>query len=270
MSTIRVDAHDQAAGLRRLFNARGAQVVALTAAAVVQNRPQLLAGAVTALAARGRRVLLLDENPAPRNTASLLHERPGTDLLQVVRGEVTLAQAICRVNRNLGVLNVDRLANAELPLTRRIADLYQQIVDGHDIVLIDCCASRAGQVSTLALQAKHLVVAVTAASNGIMQAYAQIKRLAQFHQRDHFQILVSGKVGRDEARVIFNNLRQVAFEHLGVRLGYLGLVDPARADMLSELLDSGLGMHVQDTGNMAELASALGMATSLGPQNSVV
>ena len=71
MNTIRVDAHDQAAGLRRLFNARGAQVVALTAAAVVQNRPQLLAGAVTALAARGRRVLLLDENSAPRNELSL-------------------------------------------------------------------------------------------------------------------------------------------------------------------------------------------------------
>lgn len=270
MNTIRVDAHDQAAGLRRLFNVRGAQVVALTAAAVVQNRPQLLAGAVTALAARGRRVLLLDENPAPRNATSLLHERPGADLLQVVRGEVSLAQAICRINRNLGVLGVDRLANAELPLTRRIADLYQEIVDGHDIVLIDCCASRAGQVSTLALQAGHLVVAVTAASNGIMQAYAQIKRLAQFHQREHFQILVSGRVGRDEARVIFNNLRQVALEHLGVRLGYLGLVDPARADMLSDLLDSGLGMQATDTGELAGLASGLGMASGLGPQNSVV
>lgn len=270
MSTIRVDAHDQAAGLRRLFNARGAQVVALTAAAVVQNRAQLLAGAVTALASRGRRVLLLDENPAPRNTASLLNEQSGTDLLQVVRGEVSLAQAICRVNRNLGVLNVDRLANAELPLTRRIADLYQQIVDGHDLVLIDCCASRAGQISTLALQAGHLVVAVTAASNGIMQAYAQIKRLAQFHQREHFQILVSGKIGRDEARVIFNNLRQVAFDHLGVRLGYLGLVDPARADMLADLLDSGLGMQAVDTGDMTALASTLDMAPYLGPQNSVV
>ncbi|MDE2600391.1 MAG: hypothetical protein KGL40_12295 [Rhodocyclaceae bacterium] len=267
MSTIRVDAHDQAAGLRRLFNARGAQVVALTAAAVVQNRPQLLAGALTALAARGRRVLLLDENPAPRNTASLLHERPGADLLQVVRGEMSLAQAIRSVNRNLGVLGVDRLANAELPLTRRVADLYQQIVDSHDIVLIDCCASRAGQISTLALQAGHVVIAVTAAGNGIMQAYAQIKRLAQFHQREHFQILVSGKIGRDEARVIFNNLRQVAFEHLGVRLGYLGLVDPARADMLSELLDSGLGMHVADSG---EMTAPAGATTWLGPQNSVV
>lgn len=270
MSTIRVDAHDQAAGLRRLFNARGAQVVALTAAAVVQNRPQLLAGAATALAARGRRILLLDENPGPRNTASLLHEHPSVDLLQVVRGEVSLAQAIFRVNRNLSVLGVDRLANAELPLTRRIADLYQQIVDGHDIVLIDCCASRAGQVSTLALQAGHLVVAVTAASNGIMQAYAQIKRLAQFHQREHFQILVSGKIGRDEARIIFNNLRQVAFEHLGVRLGYLGLVDPGRADMLSDLLDSGLGLRNADPAEMAGLAGALGMVPALGPQNSVV
>jgi flagellar biosynthesis protein FlhG len=270
MSTIKVDAHDQAAGLRRLFNTRGAQVVALTSAAVVQNRPQLLAGAAATLAVRGRRVLLLDENPAPRNLSSILLEQPGEDLLQVVRGETTLARAICRINRNLSVLAVDRLANAELPLTRRIADLFQEIVDSHDLVLIDCCASRTGQVSTLALQATHLVVAVTAASNGIMQAYAQIKRLAQFHHREHFQILVSGKVGRDEARIIFNNLRQVAFEHLGVRLDYLGLVDPTRADMLSDLLDTGLGMQSPDPGELSGLAAALGLSPGLGPRNSVV
>ena len=60
MSTIKVDAQDQAAGLRRLFNARGAQVVALTAAAVVQNRAQLLAGAAATLAGAGRSVLVLD------------------------------------------------------------------------------------------------------------------------------------------------------------------------------------------------------------------
>ena len=270
MSTIRVDALDQAAGLRRLFNTRGAQVVALTSAAVVQNRPQLLAGAAATLAVRGRRVLLLDENPAPRNLASLLLDQPGEDLLQVVRGETTLSRAIGRVNRNLGVLSVDRLANAELPLTRRIADLFQEIIDSHDLVLIDCCASRTGQVSTLALQATHLVVAVTAASNGIMQAYAQIKRLAQFHHREQFHILVSGKIGRDEARVIFNNLRQVAFEHLGVRLDYLGLVDPGRSDMLSDLLDTGLGMQAQGATDVHGLAAALGLAPSLGPRNSVV
>ena len=101
--------------------------MALTSAAVVQSRPQLLAGAAATLAVRGRRVLLLDENPAPRNLSSLLLDKPGEDLLQVVRGETTLSRAICRVNRNLGVLGVDRLANAELPLTRRIADLFQKL-----------------------------------------------------------------------------------------------------------------------------------------------
>lgn len=270
MSTIKVNAHDQAAGLRRLFNTRGAQMVALTSAAIVQHRPQLLAGAVTTLAARGRRVLLLDENPAPRNTASLLLERPGPDMLQVVRGELPLARAISRINGNLSVLGVDRLANAELPLTRRIADLLQEVVDSHDLILIDCCASRSGQASTLALQANHLVVAVTAASNGIMQAYAQIKRLAQLHQREHFQILVSGKVGRDEARIIFNNLRQVALNHIGVRLDYLGLVDPANPAMLPDLLDTGLGMQLQDSASLSGLAAALGMSPGLGPRNSVV
>lgn len=272
MSTIKVDAHDQAAGLRRLFNARGAQVIALTSAAIVQGRAQLLAGAAATLATRGRRVLLLDENPAPRNASSLLlgSVRNGADLLQVIRGETTLAQAVLRVNRNLSVLSVDRLANAELPLTRRLADLLQQIDDGHDLVLVDCSASRTARISTLGLQARALVIAVTAESNGIMQAYAQIKRLAQFHQREQFQILISGKIGRDEARVIFNNLRQVAVEHLGVRLGYLGLVNPGRADMLADLLDTGLSMQGMDLGAVSGLAAALGLEMGMGAQNSVV
>lgn len=272
MSSIKMDAHDQAAGLRRLFTSRGAQLVALTSAVSIPGRSQLVAGAAFNLATRGRRVLLLDENPAPRNASSLLLEstRAGADLLQVIRGEVSLAQATLRINRNLAVLGVDRLANAELPLTRRLADLLQQIEDGYELVIVDCSASRTNQVSTLGLQARGLVVAVTAASNGIMQAYAQIKRLAQFHHREHFQIVVTGKVGRDEARVIFNNLRKVADEHLGVQLAYLGLVNPGRAEMLADLLDTGLSMPVMNLGNVSELASTLGFGMGMGPQNSVV
>ncbi len=272
MSTFKVDVHDQAAGLRRLFTSHGAQLVALTSAAAIPTRSQLVAGAAFNLAARGRRVLLLDENPAPRNASSLLLEGPraGGDLLQVIRGEVSLAQATLRINRNLAVLGVDRLANAELPLTRRLADLLQQIEDAYDLVIVDCSVLRTSQVSTLGLQAKGLVVAVTAASNGIMQAYAQIKRLAQFHHREHFQILVTAKVGRDEARVIFNNLRKVADDHLGVRLAYLGLVNPGRAEMLADLLDSGLSMPAVNLSNVSGLASSLGFGMGMGPQNSVV
>jgi flagellar biosynthesis protein FlhG len=272
MSTFKVDAHDQAAGLRRLFTARGAQVLALVSSAVVKDRAHMVANAALSLANRGRRVLLLDENPAPRNAASLLLEGggPGADLLQVLRGESTLAQAVRNHSRNLSVLAVERLANAELPLTRRLADLHRSMVDAHELILIDCSVARAAQISTLGQRADHLVITVLAASNGIMQAYAQIKRLAQRHQREHFQILVQGKIGRDEARIIFNNLRQVASEHLGVRLDYLGLADPTRADMLADLLDSGLTMQRPERSGTDALSAALGLGMGLNPHNSVV
>ncbi|HWU84964.1 MAG TPA: hypothetical protein VN028_06485, partial [Rhodocyclaceae bacterium] len=83
-------------------------------------------------------------------------------------------------------------------------------------------------------------------------------------------ILVSGKIGRDEARVIYGNLRKVAFEHLGVRLDYLGLVDPARADTLADLLDTGLGMPLPGEGAISGLAAALGLPPGREARNSVV
>lgn len=261
MSTLKVEASDQAAGLRRLFAPRGAQIIAMTSAAAVGGRSQLLAEAAGTLAARGRRVLLIDENPGPRNAASLLGDaaRQAGDLLQVIRGEINLPQAVARIGRGFELLNAVRLANAELPLTRRLSDLLQMLVDGHDFILIDCSASRTSQISTLGLQAHYLVVAVTAESNGIMQAYAQIKRLAQIHQREHFHVVVSGRTGRDEARTVFNNLRQVAQEHLGVHLNYLGLASAGRSEMLADLLDTGLTLQAMPPTNaMHGLLESLG------------
>ncbi len=272
MNTIKVDALDQASGLRRLFATRGAQIVALTSAAVVNGRAQMIANAAATLAARGRRVLLLDENPAPRNALAEVSEtaRSAGDLLQVIRGEASLAQATVQVNRNLATLGAVRLANAELPMTKRLADLMHEVEDSYDFVLVDCSASRTSQISTLGLHAHYLVIAVTAESNGIMQAYAQIKRLAQIHQREHFQILVTGKANRDDARNIFNNLRQVAHEHLGVRLSYLGLVNTGKNEMLADLIDTGFPLHPQAMGAMSGLAATLERLGGVSTRNSVV
>lgn len=257
MSTLKVDGSDQAAGLRRLFAPRGAQIIAMTSAAVVNGRSQLLTEAASALAARGRRVLLVDENPASRQVVSPFGEaaRQCGDILQVIRGELNLLQAVAPVSRGLSLLSAARLANAELPLTRRLSDLMRELEDGHDFILIDCSAARTSQISTLGLQSHYLVIAVTAESNGIMQAYAQIKRLAQFHQRDYFHVVVTGRAGRDEARTVFNNLRQVAHEHLGVRLNYMGLANAGRSEMLADLLDTGLTLqpHPQSPGVAALL-----------------
>ncbi|HTH93652.1 MAG TPA: hypothetical protein VL550_00335 [Rhodocyclaceae bacterium] len=262
-------AHDQAAGLRQLFNVRSARVVSLTASTIVRSRSQLVVGAAAQLASRGHRVLVLDENPAPDNASRLLLDAAFPDMLQVVRAEVSLEQAVYRVNRNLSVLGAARLVNAGLPFTRRIADIFQMLVDGHDLILIDASVARAGSASALALQGE-LIIAVKAESAGIMQAYTQIKKLAQQHHRNRFRILVSGMIGRDEARVVFNNLRKVAAEHLGVQLDYLGLAEPERGDMLADLLDAGLGREGVDPREFSGMAAALGLASEQASRHSMV
>lgn len=235
---------DQASGLRQLFARHRAQVVALTSAPTVPLRSTLLADAAAALAANRQRVLLVDENPFPRSASARLISAVGQmppDLLQVMRAEVPLEKAFCRIGESaLDLLAASRLAQADMPRSRRLAEIMQGIEAHYDHVLIDCSTARPAQLSALAEQAYHLVVAVGTDSRGITQAYAQIKRLSQTYGRSQLHILVLGEGSRDEARMTFSKLRQVANEHLGLRLNYLGAAMPEQGAALATLLDSGL------------------------------
>lgn len=74
-------------------------------------------------------------------------------------------------------------------------------------------------------QAVELTVGVR--DTDVIEAYARIKHAAGRAGCRHFRITIARARSAEEAGTVFDNLRRVAHEYLGVRLEYAGMLPAA-------------------------------------------
>lgn len=241
---------DQAAGLRRLFGPRAPQVIAFVSGRESCGRTTLLVQTAAALADAGQEVVIIDENGGPGNALSTFGVTSRYDLMDVVQGGRSAPQVMLPAAPLVRALAASRFADASQPLdaisSERLNVGLHQIQQDASFVLIDCAPRRGGQMSALALAARHIAVVVAAQGAAITHAYALIKRLAREQERTAFQVVITRARSRDEAQAIFDNLHATAREHLGVRLDYLGGSRVPVTDHLAEALQNRLPLGAGD------------------------
>lgn len=219
---------DQASGLRRLFGNRAAQTVAFASGREACGRTTLVVQTAAALAAAGHAVVIIDENPAPNNTVAAFGLTARHDLAQLLHGECSLRQLALPAAPLVHIIPAARAARESDSLgdhpdqCRRLAEFIRDIRREAAFVLIDCATRRGPHLSVLAQAARHLAVVAAAQGQAITHAYALIKKLAVESDREAFQVVITRARAHEEARAIFDNMKRVAFEHLGVRLHFLG------------------------------------------------
>lgn len=71
--------------------------------------------------------------------------------------------------------------------------------------------------------ATAVTLTVAARETDVIDAYAQIKRVVREQSCGCFRIVISHARSAEEAQTVFDNMRRVAGEYLGVRLEYLGM-----------------------------------------------
>ncbi|MCX7166909.1 MAG: hypothetical protein NTV11_11615 [Rhodocyclales bacterium] len=244
LDSISGAATDQAAGLRRLFGARAARVVAFVSGREACGRTTLLVRTAAALAEAGQAVVIIDENTGADNVHSAFGMKAKHDLLDLVRDGYPIARLAQPVAARLSVMSAAKFAAdvqyVDAPAARRLDAALRQLQEGSSFVLIDCAARNGQHLSPLALATPHMAVVVAAQSSAITRAYALIKRLAQERGRDGFHVAITRARTEQEALAIFHNMRQTAREHLGVRLEYLGSARVPMADNLAGALQSRL------------------------------
>jgi len=69
----------------------------------------------------------------------------------------------------------------------------------------------------------EVTLAVAARENAVIDAYALIKRVVHEEGGGNFRIAITGAKSAEEAFALFENMRRVAHQHLGVRLEYAGM-----------------------------------------------
>ncbi|MDD2720965.1 MAG: AAA family ATPase [Gallionella sp.] len=219
---------DQAEGLRRLLIENRTQVVTLVSGKHGVGRTSATINLAAALAAAGKDVLVLDENPAPHNLTDSLGLVARYDFLDVVQGRCQIRDALLQ-GKGYAILPTARamraLGNLNTSEQQCMEHALREVSGGVDVMLVDA-AMLTGQssVSSSLAPGVRLVVVTDATASGITESYGLIKRLALENARLRFEIVVNKVADEKVARLAFGNMEKVARSKLAARLEYLGCI----------------------------------------------
>lgn len=225
---------DQAEGLRRLFAADVAHMVALLG----EDGQDISAALAVALAGQGKKVLLLDEQLLAGDTHPLDRLPVSYDIGAVLSGEKSL-QEIVRPVAGVTLLpaGLTRSLHGIDQARVRLLAAFHALAGMFDIVLIHASVAHQRRGIGFALAAPEVIALCAGTSDGIKLAYAHIKAMDRVKGRRHFR-LIFRDVDASLAKKLFRNLAAVCRQHLGFMpddAGVLPADQAAAADALEIL-----------------------------------
>lgn len=220
--------HDQAAGLRRMFNRRQLRVVTFASGSPGVGKTSMVANVAVALARLGLEVLVVDENGGAGHMGTFFGIHPQGDLLQVLNRQRPLEQVLFSPVPGVSVLPAGMAARqlGRLSLAQQQAMLagMSSLERPVDVILVDTSPDHAHGFSPWGLAAGEAVMVVSGSGSSITDSYALIKKVSLAFARRHFRILVNRVKTREDGLTIFGNLRKVAAQRGIAQLEYGGAV----------------------------------------------
>lgn len=219
---------DQAEGLRRLLARDTVRVVTLTSGRTGVGKSNIVINLAAALAKRGRRVLVLDEQQGKGGMETLLGLTARYDLMHVIRREKTLDEVMLRGPEGVDIVSAGNGLRVLGELSQddqdSLVQSFRQVSNTVDVVLVDAVAGVASNVLPLSLASQEIVIVVSQHPSSIKDAYALIKVLNQNFAIHRFHILASKVKDEQEAQALYDNMAEVAVRFLKVTLDFMGYV----------------------------------------------
>jgi flagellar biosynthesis protein FlhG len=204
------------------------QVIAVTGGKGGVGKTSVAINLATAIAARDRRVLVLDGDLGLANVDVLLGITPRQTLAHVLSGQCTLEEAVTPTPYGFAVVTgasgIGKMANLgtleAAGIVRAFGDLAQRL----DVMIVDTAAGIGSSVTTLAQAAQQVLVVVCDEPASITDAYALLKVLSREHGVTQFHILANQVRSRGTGLPLFRKLASVAERFLEISLDYVGEV----------------------------------------------
>jgi len=206
--------------------APGMQVIAVSGGKGGTGKTTVAVNLATALAAAGRKVLLLDGDLGLANVDVLLGLTPTGTLEQVLHGERRLEEIVLRTADGVSVIpaasGVARLAHLPHAELAAIVRSFSALPGDYDTMLVDTAPGLGDSVLAFCQASQHQLLVIRNEPASLTDAYALIKVLSREHRVRHFRVLVNQARAGSDPQALFKRLQRVTDRFLEVVLEYAG------------------------------------------------
>lgn len=174
----------------------------------------------------GRRVLLVDADPAGGDATLLSGLRPGPTLGDVLSGAATIEQAIRPgpggIEMLPGLRGIDQLVDYPSAAIERLVRRLSELKEPFDAVLIDG-GNRPGRTQLQYwLAADVLVLVVAPEASAVLDTYGAIKRLGSEAGQRRVMVLVNGADTEQQAAEVVSRIDVACRRFLAMRVESAG------------------------------------------------
>jgi flagellar biosynthesis protein FlhG len=202
------------------------QVIAVTGGKGGVGKTTIAVNLASALAERGKQVMLLDGDLGLANVDVFLGLTPRLTVADVLAGNCSLEEIVLDAPQGFKVVpaasGIAELAELDtlshVGLVRAFGDITAKV----DILIIDTAAGIAGSVLQFSQAAQQVLVVLCDEPASLTDAYALIKILSRDHGVKQFRVVVNEVRGRGMGQALFQRFERVATRFLSVELDYVG------------------------------------------------
>jgi flagellar biosynthesis protein FlhG len=243
------------------------QVIAVASGKGGVGKTTISANLSTALAARGRRVMLFDADLGLANAQLALGCRAEFNFSDVIAGTKTLPEIIVTTRQGVrlvpGASGIREMASLDSSMSAAIVQSFSAVEEDIDYLIIDSAAGISDSVMTFLEAAQRRFVVCCDEPSSIADAYALIKVLARDGHADETWLIPNMVESQEAGRLLHRRLNDVCTRFLGVSIRYLHsvtrdehMIEAARARQA--LLDHAPGGNgARDIRHLADEVEAL-------------
>jgi flagellar biosynthesis protein FlhG len=202
------------------------QVTAVTGGKGGVGKTSVAVNLAGALAAAGRRVVLLDGDLGLANVDVFLGLSPRYTLAHVLSGERTLDEILLTTPQGFNVIpaasGIAHLANLDAAAHLGLVQAFSALAARLDVLIIDTAAGIAHGVTQFSQAAQHVLVVICDEPASLTDAYALVKVLSRQHGVSRFRVLANMTRAPGAGEDLFRRFERVTGRFLDVTLEFAG------------------------------------------------
>jgi flagellar biosynthesis protein FlhG len=221
---------DQADALRRMAQVRPrhARVIAVTSGKGGVGKTNVAVNLAISVAARGKKVVLVDLDLGLANADILLDLTPRYNLAQVLVGRKTVDEVTIPAMGGIkvvpGASGVERLANLSDVERETLLSTFDALHRDADYIFFDTGAGISKNTTAFLAAADDIIVVTIPEPTAVVDAYAVIKMLSREPDHGDLFILLNQVTGRAEAEKFASGIAVTANKLLNAYVDKLGYV----------------------------------------------